>query len=195
MPWNRYKKEMKGILTFILACFTLVAQGQRPTAAAVYSQMKKAESRIDSLSELNAQLTDQLTRAHQTISQQTARLTDRDSTIDAMQSENDALNTRLSQFKEHNLKLDQSNRILIVFNSIVGFLLLITLVWFVRNLGKKKSSVMPETKNTADKGSNAVNSLRNIESKLEQLERLNRLREKNILTEGEFENEKRQILG
>jgi hypothetical protein len=117
-------------------------------------------------------------------------------TLTAKQKEEIAgLTEELNTYRSHNLKLDQSNRILIIFNSIVGFLLLVTLVWFVRNLGKKKSKKPSAVSDSGAQVTITPSGIRNVESKLEQLERLSKLREKGILTEEEFNLQKQQVLG
>lgn len=122
--------------------------------------------------------------------------------MEQMQAKIGVLETKNSDFKGRNLKLDQSNRILIIFNSVVGLLLLITLVWFLRNIGKKKSAdkhkaISPfESTSTTEISSvtPAQTNHRYFENKLEQLERLGKLKEKGILNEEEFNNQKQQIL-
>ncbi|HMT28462.1 MAG TPA: hypothetical protein PKD91_04205 [Bacteroidia bacterium] len=105
------------------------------------------------------------------------------------------LEGNLNSFKGENLKLNQSNRILIVFNSLVAVLLVISLVFFLKKLGAKKKpsgSGMSETASGIKTGSGSFITL---EEKLQQLERLGKLKEKGLLSESEFLTEKQQILG
>lgn len=105
------------------------------------------------------------------------------------------LEETISSFKGENLKLNQSNRILIVFNSMVAVLLIISLVFFLKKLGKKNKATSPVSLNeSTDQKSKAVPML-SLEDKLQQLERLGKLKEKGLLSESEFVNEKQQILG
>ena len=123
-----------------------------------------------------------------------------DSQLNIHKSEINNLEIKNSNYKGQNLKLDQSNRILIIFNSVVGVLLLATLIWFLRNIGKKKS-VAGKNKNTisnfGEMKSGIINDdgYENLGQKLEQLERLSKLKDKGVLSEEEFNRQKQQILG
>jgi hypothetical protein len=104
------------------------------------------------------------------------------------------LEGNVDSFKGENLKLNQSNRILIVFNSLVAVLLITSLVFFLRKIGKKKNE--PAVLNTPSGGKlNSQVKFVNFEDKLAQLERLGKLREKQLLSEEEFIVEKQNILG
>jgi hypothetical protein len=105
------------------------------------------------------------------------------------------LEGNVSSFKGENLKLNQSNRILIVFNSLVAILLLVTLVFFLRRMGQKKTVTSDSQMVTVlDKVEGPVRFV-NFEDKLQQLERLAKLREKGLLSEEEFNSEKHMVLG
>lgn len=174
---------------------SVIAQQRHPGYVPL-SQLKKAENEIDSLAMVTLSQQTQINSLNKKIESRDATIAGLDSIVAIQKAEISELNRELENYRGHNLKLDQSNRILIIFNSIVGFLLLVTLVWFVRNLGRKKSKNNPTT--SLLPGNNAVSSssgIRNIESKLEQLERLSKLREKGILTEEEFNFQKQQVLG
>jgi len=101
-------------------------------------------------------------------------------------------------FKGENLKLNQSNRILIIFNSLVAILLVITLVFFLKRLTRKKSSQQTSIDLPQVNSSNDVNQstrFASFEDRLMQLERLGKLREKGLLSEAEFIAEKQKVLG
>lgn len=104
------------------------------------------------------------------------------------------LEGNVDSFKGENLKLNQSNRILIVFNSLVAVLLIISLVFFLRKIGRKKNETVLPTAPVVKKQNDQVKFL-NFEDKLAQLERLGKLREKELLSEDEFVVEKQKILG
>lgn len=180
------------MLTVLLAGSSIA---QRPQGFVSISQLKKAQSEIDSLALVILSQQTQITALNKKIESRDATIAGLDTLVNKQKAEIAELTKELETYRGHNLKLDQSNRILIIFNSIVGFLLLVTLVWFVRNLGKKKS------KNNSSGVAQGVNNaaspsgIRNVESKLEQLERLSKLREKGILTEEEFNFQKQQVLG
>jgi len=108
-----------------------------------------------------------------------------------------ALEKQLESYKGENRKLDQSNRILILFNSVVGLLLLITLVWFLRNIGRKKTgktNASPAQPRPGQAGSGTAG-FQLLEQKLEQLERLSKLKEQGALNEDEFQRHKQQVIG
>jgi septal ring factor EnvC (AmiA/AmiB activator) len=169
---------------------------QRPPGFVPLSQLKKAENEIDSLALVTQSQQTKITELNKKIESKDLTIAGLDTLVAKQKAEIQELTKELGEYRGHNLKLDQSNRILIIFNSIVGFLLLVTLVWFVRNLGRKKSkntvSSTPQGGNNLAAGTSGI---RNVESKLEQLERLSKLREKGILTEEEFNTQKQQVLG
>ncbi len=104
------------------------------------------------------------------------------------------LESNINSFKGENLKLNQSNRILIVFNALVALLLIFSLVFFVRRIGRKQTGNLANGNNIPDKGSEKLK-FTSVDDKLHQLERLGKLREKALLSEEEFLAEKQRILG
>jgi hypothetical protein len=107
------------------------------------------------------------------------------------------LEKRIEGYRGENLKLDQSNRILIIFNSVVGLLLLVTLVWFLRNIGKKKGRkpAGDPVRANGSTGETGPAGFLLLEQKLVQLERLSKLKDQGALTEDEFQRHKQQVLG
>lgn len=104
------------------------------------------------------------------------------------------LEGNVDSFKGENLKLNQSNRILIAFNSLVAVLLIVSLVFFLRKIGKSRK--IPPVVNTPSGGKQTEQvKFATFEDKLAQLERLGKLREKELLSEDEFIVEKQKILG
>lgn len=134
------------------------------------------------------------------------QLRSRDSLISALDRQLSDANKKISQLesnvasvKGQNLKLDQSNRILIIFNSVVGILLLATLIWFIRNLGRKKP-VRPNASSGVSLSDvqvnrNGISAVQQVGQKLEHLERLSKLREKGLLSDEEFNQQKKKLLG
>lgn len=105
------------------------------------------------------------------------------------------LEANINSFKGENLKLNQSNRILIVFNSLVAVLLLVTLFYFLKRIGKKKTiSASDVSKEGGQPSSQSIN-FGTFEDKLQHLERLGALKEKGLLSEAEFLLEKQRVLG
>lgn len=114
-----------------------------------------------------------------------------------MENERISLEANNTEVTDENLQLNQSNRILIIFNSVVAILLVITLVFVIRRAGRKTA---PRPANTPSSPSVSTSSSQNqryssLEDKLTQLEKLGALKEKGILSEEEFLTEKRGILG
>lgn len=105
------------------------------------------------------------------------------------------LEANISSFKGENLKLNQSNRILIVFNSLVAVLLLVTLFYFLRRMGKRKPAGANSTVQDAVSGGSGPIVFTSFEDKLQHLERLGMLKEKGLLSEDEFLMEKQRVLG
>ena len=105
------------------------------------------------------------------------------------------LEANINSFKGENLKLNQSNRILIVFNSLVAVLLLVTLFYFLKRMGKKKNSPSADTSNESGQPSSGTINFGTFEDKLQHLERLGALKEKGLLSEAEFLLEKQRVLG
>lgn len=103
------------------------------------------------------------------------------------------LEQNVATFKGENLHLNQSNRILIFFNAMVAVLLLVTLVFFLRRLGRKGIG----HNHTIAKPVNSASPppAQNFEDKIALLERLGRLREKGLLSEEEFLVEKNRVFG
>lgn len=105
------------------------------------------------------------------------------------------LEANINSFKGENLKLNQSNRILIVFNSLVAVLLLVTLFYFLKRIGKKKNSSISDKPNETGQPSSGAINFGTFEDKLQHLERLGALKEKGLLSEAEFLLEKQRVLG
>src|SRR4030095_12146048 len=80
------------------------------------------------------------------------------------------LESNVNSFKGENLKLNQSNRILIVFNSLVAVLLIISLIFFLRKIRRPRSSPPALNNNNRNKSGEQVR-FTSFEDKLLQLER------------------------
>jgi flagellar biosynthesis/type III secretory pathway M-ring protein FliF/YscJ len=108
------------------------------------------------------------------------------------------LQVRVSNYETLNLQTQKNNRILILFNSVVCLLLFLMLIRYLLNLRKKKSgSFQKKDQQAAAAGISNPDALpqqNKIAYKLDQLERLGKLRNLGVLTEGEFILQKQIIL-
>lgn len=205
MGENNVKKTIKLLFVLSLILFSeyLEAQkntkGNKPTPKSF--TRKEYSEIIDSLYNLTIEYRISWEKAQATIHNRDSTMAQMQQLMQKIQSSLNEAQSKNSDFKNRNLKLDQSNRILIIFNSIVGVLLLATLVWFLRNIGKKKMTVKPKpdlvfdaTTSTNTISASPKSNNIHFENKLEQLERLGKLREKGILNDEEFNRQKQEIL-
>lgn len=167
------------------------------------TSLTKAQLEIDSLNNVIINFKEAYERALKINKGKDSLLDELDVKIEKTRHLNNDLERKLTGYKGDNLKLDQSNRILIIFNAIVGVLLLTTLIWFLRNIGRKKSpakinpaaSGEPSAVSNIKSQSPSKNDHQYFDMKLEQLEKLGALKEKGVLNEEEFSRQKQQILG
>ncbi len=134
-----------------------------------------------------------------------------DSLLDLLRSQRESINAaeaeraRLSQENKNlqaeldgamgdNRQSNHTNSILFIFNIIVGVILLIALVWMFL---KKKSDPGERVKRTGSYAPSIVhnNGSEQFDKELERIEKLGSLREKGLLTDDEFNLQKKQILG
>jgi septal ring factor EnvC (AmiA/AmiB activator) len=167
--------------------------------AAAGKNIKKMEAEIDSLNGVITEYKTAYANAVAHYKQSDSIINSLDEKLSKLEHSNNDLQKKLSNFKGENLKLDQSNRILIIFNSIVGILLFSSLIWFLRNMGKKKAASQTSIHSSnglasANESPVAVANPQYFDSKLEQLEKLGKLRERGILNEEEFNRQKQQVL-
>ena len=180
-------------LVFISALLNEPVSAQRPSVAARFYEMAQE---IDSLQNTVAGLNQKLYKKDSLYKAEkytTAELRDR---ILKMEQEQKSLEASKTDVEGENLKLNQSNRILIIFNSVVAVLLVITLIFVIKRAGKKlplPATATPARPKVSE--SLPVNKLATFEDKLAQLEKLGELKEKGILSDEEFQNEKQRILG
>jgi hypothetical protein len=189
----KYSASLLAILFFTSAILSVPALSQRPgSAARFYEMAQEIDSLQTTVVDLNKKLyrTDSLYKAEKFT---TAELRDQLLTMDQDQKSLEATKTNI---EDKNLKLNQSNRILIIFNSVVAALLVVTLVFVIKRAGRKQQA--PNTITTSkpvDNGTNHSNKLASFEDKLARLEKLGELKEKGILSDDEFQDEKQRILG
>jgi hypothetical protein len=169
------------------------ASAQRPgTAARFYEMAQEIDSLQSTVAELNRKLyhSDSLYKAEKFTS---AELKDQ---MLKMEQEQQSLVASKTDVEDENLKLNQSNRILIIFNSVVAVLLVVTLIFVLKRAGRKSPAAFSSLPTKPVSTSiNQSNKLASFEDKLAQLEKLGGLKEKGILSDEEFQDEKQRILG
>jgi hypothetical protein len=175
-----------------VACLFFIASYQQVLGQ---SALEKSRAQTDSLQLVNDELRyayfrkDSLYKAEKFV---TADLRDQ---ILKLQEIKTKVEKNNESFVDENLKLNQSNRILIVFNALVAVLLIISLVFFLKKINRKKTE-MNDTDDVSINSEPLANTkFASLEDRLIQLERLGKLREKGFLSEAEFITEKQKVLG
>ncbi len=107
-----------------------------------------------------------------------------------MEKELSELKKDLTGEKGANLQSSHTNSVLFIFNVIIGIILLIALIWM---FGRKKSESSRSSASASSHYSNN-NGSEGYDHKLERIEKLGNLRDKGLLTEDEFNFQKKQIL-
>lgn len=191
--------KMKNSYRLIIASFLMLflmpdpLPAQRPgSAARFYEMAQEIDSLQSAINDLNSRLhqSDSLYKAEKFTS---AELRDQ---MLKMQEEQQSLVATKTDIEDENLKLNQSNRILIIFNSVVAVLLVITLIFVIKKAGRKMPAASaPAPQRPVSSNNNHSNKLASFEDKLAQLEKLGGLKEKGILSDEEFQEEKQRILG
>jgi len=105
--------------------------------------------------------------------------------------ENTNLKQELNGAIRDNLQSSHTKKILFIFNLIIGIFLLIAAIWM---FARKKSEPIVKPYNNSSASTLSVNS-EGYDHKLERIEKLGNLRDKGLLTDDEFNLQKRQILG
>lgn len=123
--------------------------------------------------------------------QQTAKMDELTAENFKLKEDNTNLKSELEDSRGDNLQSSHTNSVLFIFNVGVGIFLLIALIWmFMRKKGDDRTD--------AAGGSSASRKKvveENFENKLERIQKLGNLRDKGLLTEEEFNLQKKQILG
>lgn len=108
-----------------------------------------------------------------------------------VEEENRRLKSRLEEARGDNLQSSHTNSILFIFNVGVGIFLLIALIWmFMRRRNDEEGEEQPPHPTKRK-----INGEENFDFKLDRIQKLGSLREKGLLTDDEFNIQKKQILG
>jgi hypothetical protein len=119
--------------------------------------------------------------------EETVKLEDLRKVNKQLSETNENLNTEIETIKGEKLQTSHTSSILLIFNIIVGLILLVALIWMYN---RKKSG--SESEDEAFPQSTPIRD--QVEAKLDRIEKLGKLRDKGLLTEEEFQIQKRQIL-
>ena len=184
------KKRAIWLILAMVCCFDAAIAQRQATAKTAY-----LVNIIDSLDGLIAEQKIKIGKLESSLEQEKASADEMREKLAALDEEKKKLESNVDAYQGENLKLSQSNRILIVFNSFVAVLLIVTLVFYLRKMNRKPVSVVGNS--TASKpvavSNHSVHA--SFEDKLQQLERLGKLREKGFLSDDEFLSEKNRVLG
>ena len=107
----------------------------------------------------------------------------------SFEQENNNLKKHLNGALGDKLQSTHTSTVLFIFNAIVALILLVTLIWiFLRK--KNEMSSGEYARNETSLGLSEV-----FDNRFERIEKLGGLRDKGLLTEEEFNFQKKQILG
>jgi hypothetical protein len=139
---------------------------------------------IDSLTLQVDQLIYEKQRAGDKIAKLEDKIRTQEIELKRLTDNNIKLKSDLEESMGDSLQSSHTSSILFIFNIIVAVILLVALIWiFMR---KKESNT---------KGNGAYGTAENNDVKLEMIEKLGNLRDKGLLTDEEFNLQKRQLFG
>ena len=145
----------------------------------------------DSLTSLLLSLSIQQDSLRGILKTQKATILDGENERAQLAEENENLKEELNGAMGVNLQSSHTKTILFIFNLIVGIFLLIAVIWMFM---RKKSDANSKPFNNSS-SSNQNGNIEGYDHKLERIEKLGNLRDKGLLTDDEFNLQKRQILG
>lgn len=190
-----FMKACCRIVLFLL--FLLMFSGKSNRAFAQEIDIRTPRTiLLDSLKYLENQVINTRDSFTVLMSTQQARLTGLEQDLDQVKEENRNLKAELAESRGDNLQSDHTNYILFVFNILVGAILLIALIWmFFRRKpetvnANSNGQALPSNGSAAHHAPHADV----FDHRLDRIEKLGSLREKGLLTDDEFNLQKRQIL-
>jgi hypothetical protein len=200
MPYMKH--PMKVLLFLLLWAIVFSSQGQDTVTSgrvvvkpAYLSSMLPNKSRTwlrnaDSIFSENAALKAQNDSLLLLINEEVEKAAGITSELTRAKENIENLKNELQESKGDQLQVSHTSSILLIFNIIAGIILLITLFWIYM---RRKHPEAEEEEPVAIK-SNHVNGKDTMETRMERVEKLGRLRDKGLLTEEEFQVQKKQIL-
>lgn len=177
--------SLKRLLIVCIVGLLSVLNSQTLTAQVAYMSR---EELIDSISRQVIASSIQQDSLRQVIRSQRASF---DSLSEAHRQVSDELKNLKSELNEANgdrLQSSHTKSVLFIFNVVVGVFLLIALMWM---FSRKKQESRSSSASAADDWREEEP----LDHKLERIEKLGSLRDKGLLTEDEFNLQKKQILG
>jgi hypothetical protein len=111
--------------------------------------------------------------------------------VNQLTETNNNLNGELKDAKGDQLQTSHTSSILLIFNIIAGIILLVTLFWIY---SRKKNPAEEQEETISRTTLNGNGNKDHMETRMERIEKLGRLRDKGLLTEEEFQLQKKQIL-
>ncbi len=114
------------------------------------------------------------------------------SQLKQLSEENNNISNELLSANDDKLKSSHTNSILYIFNVLLGIIMLIALVWF---MGRKKSLIGDKVSGNGFATNGKKEAFApTIDYQLDRIEKLGNLRDKGLLTDDEFNFQKKQIL-
>jgi hypothetical protein len=193
---HMFKMMVTTLLLLVLTAFSTSAQynqkrvEQAVTTPASNGRYISRSALTDSLATLLMLMSNQQDSMRETLRNQKERLKNLEQERNDLTEENKNLKAELNGAMGDNLQSSHTKSILFIFNVIVGVFLLIAMIWM---FGRKKSE--PLSRYSGNSGGGLSTNSEGYDHKLERIEKLGNLRDKGLLTDDEFNLQKKQILG
>ncbi len=117
------------------------------------------------------------------------------SEMEKLQKEKASLELKLKEAQGDNLQSSHTNSVLFIFNVGVGVFLLIALIWMFMRKRTEEEEAEKETELSAAPKRMSGHDDTYFDHKLDRIQKLGGLRDKGLLTDDEFNLQKKQILG
>ncbi len=173
------------IIVLMMSAPVIPVMGQTSAAPDAARAMIYSRARlIDSLTNQVDALIYEKQKAGDKIGKLEDKIRTQEIELKRLTDENIKLKSDLEESMGDNLQSSHTSSILFIFNIIVAVILLVALIWmFMRK------------KETTSSSNNNYGAGENSDAKLEMIEKLGNLRDKGLLTDEEFNLQKRQLFG
>ena len=173
------------IIILLMAAPVIQVWGQTTTDEAAKKTFLYSRARlIDSLTNHVDQLIYEKERSAEKMSKLDEKIRTQEIEIKRLTDDNIKLKSDLEESMGANLQSSHTSSILFIFNILVGIILLVALIWIFTR--KKDGRTTTGSSNTTTETN---------DSKLIMIEKLGNLRDKGLLTDEEFNLQKRQLFG